>query len=244
MTLAPIILPALSSKGARSTLIFLHGLGDSGAGWSQTLHSSLSTSFPSLKILLPNAPSLPLTINGGQKMPQWFDIKAQNSRDKPELQDVEGMEKTRQMLEGLIKTERDEGRKVVLGGFSQGAVMSLFTGLQTSQKLEGLVILSGFLPIFDTIQSKTHPSLPGSSFPVFLAHGTHDRVISFDYAIKTRDFLEWKAEAGGLGLKNVTWKEIRGMGHSSDEGEMMDLKVWMGGVLGWEELSAKGEEGK
>lgn len=53
-------------------------------------------------------------------MPQWFDIKAQNSRDKPELQDVEGMEKTRQMLEGLIKTERDEGRKVVLGGFSQG----------------------------------------------------------------------------------------------------------------------------
>lgn len=120
MTLAPIILPALSSKGARSTLIFLHGLGDSGAGWSQTLHSSLSTSFPSLKILLPNAPSLPLTLNGGQKMPQWFDIKAQNSRDKPELQDVEGMEKTRQMLEGLIKTERDEGRKVVLGGFSQG----------------------------------------------------------------------------------------------------------------------------
>lgn len=69
-------------------------------------------------------------------------------------------------------------------------------------------------------------------------------MISFDYAIKTRDFLEWKTEAGGLGLKNVTWKEVRGMGHSSDEGEMMDLKVWMGGVLGWEELPPKGEEGK
>lgn len=153
--------------------------------------------------------------------------------------------------------------------------MSLYAGLQTSQKLEGLVILSGFLPIFDTIQSvrfkpllfasslvsrahpaspplphsssleqKTSPSLLNSNFPIFLAHGTHDRVISFDYAIKTRDFLEWKTDAGGLGLKNVTWKEIRGMGHGSDEGEMMDLKVWMGGVLGWEELPAKGEEPK
>lgn len=119
-SLAPIILPALSSKGARSTLIFLHGLGDSGRGWSQQLHSSLSTSFPSLKILLPNAESRPLTINGGARMPQWFDIKHQGSRDKPELQDVEGMEKTRKWLEEMIKTERNEGRKVVLGGFSQG----------------------------------------------------------------------------------------------------------------------------
>jgi len=118
MTLAPIILPALSSKGARSTLIFLHGLGDSGHGWSQSLHSSLSTSFPSLKIVLPNAESRPF--RGGQPMPQWFDIKAEGSRDKPELQDVEGMEKTREMLEKMIKAERDEGRKVVLGGFSQG----------------------------------------------------------------------------------------------------------------------------
>lgn len=52
-----------------------------------------------------------------------------------------------------------------------GAVMSLFTGLQTSQKLEGLVILSGFLPIFDTIQSVSpvHASLEStkSSFRSF-----------------------------------------------------------------------------
>lgn len=53
-------------------------------------------------------------------VPMWFDIPEGNSRDRPERQDREGMESTRAMVERLIGEEREQGRKVLLGGFSQG----------------------------------------------------------------------------------------------------------------------------
>lgn len=117
---APLVIPARSLSNGPATLIFLHGLGDSGHGWASTLEQTLADVFPSLRIVIPTAPTLPLTINGGQKISQWFDIKYPNSRDKPELQDLAGMKRTQAVVEGLIKKEKEEGRKVVLGGFSQG----------------------------------------------------------------------------------------------------------------------------
>merc|ERR1712093_628360 len=55
-----------------ATLIFSHGLGDTGAGWS-FLAEQLAGSFPHVKFMFPNAPNIPITINGGYKMPGWFD---------------------------------------------------------------------------------------------------------------------------------------------------------------------------
>lgn len=37
--------------------------------------------------------------------------------------------------------------RIVLGGFSQGGAMALFTGLSTERKLAGLVGLSSYLPL-------------------------------------------------------------------------------------------------
>lgn len=57
-------------------LIFLHGLGDTPAGWS-----SLERQLPSLignlegaKYVFPAAPTIPISINGGAEMPGWFDV--------------------------------------------------------------------------------------------------------------------------------------------------------------------------
>jgi len=59
----------------KSAVIFLHGLGDSPAGWS-----SLEYQLPSLKpslgqdvhYVFPPAPTIGITINGGYEMPGWF----------------------------------------------------------------------------------------------------------------------------------------------------------------------------
>jgi hypothetical protein len=49
-----------------ATMIFLHGLGDSGHGWSQA-----DWNLPHAKLIFPNAPSRPITVNGGARMPGW-----------------------------------------------------------------------------------------------------------------------------------------------------------------------------
>lgn len=52
-----------SKKPATASLIFLHGLGDSGQGWSflgDFLHQM--EDFKNLRLVLPNAPDTPVTI--------------------------------------------------------------------------------------------------------------------------------------------------------------------------------------
>lgn len=84
------------------------------------LSQQLAPTLPSLQVVCPHAPMGTLTVSG-QRMPLWFDIKAPKTREHPELQDRDGMERTRAMLESVIKEEHEQGRKVVLGGFSQGS---------------------------------------------------------------------------------------------------------------------------
>jgi predicted esterase len=59
-------------------------------------------------------------------------------------------------LNELIDSEVNAGldpSRIVLGGFSQGAAMSLLTGLTCKHRLGGLVVLSGWLPLSKTFQS-------------------------------------------------------------------------------------------
>lgn len=61
-------------SAATSSFIFLHGLGDSGHGWADIWRQRMSCLFPQTRIICPNAPSMPVTINQGVRMPAWYDI--------------------------------------------------------------------------------------------------------------------------------------------------------------------------
>ncbi|CAH8633821.1 unnamed protein product [Heterobilharzia americana] len=68
------LLPAavVSSRSRHTaTLIFLHGLGDTGHGWSDALRSYVPDHF---KIICPHANSIAVTLNGGMRMPAWFVV--------------------------------------------------------------------------------------------------------------------------------------------------------------------------
>lgn len=58
------------------TLIFLHGLGDSAEGYLDFFTEKSSPTPASMKVVLLTAPTRPVTINMGMKMPSWFDFKA------------------------------------------------------------------------------------------------------------------------------------------------------------------------
>jgi predicted esterase len=92
-------------------------------------------------------PTKPVTANFGMEMPSWFDIYSFGFDSK---EDEAGMLQTRSALNALISDEVDNGtppERVILGGFSQGAAMSLLTGLTGERKLGGVVCLSGWLPL-------------------------------------------------------------------------------------------------
>jgi predicted esterase len=114
----PIVVPARAQHSA--TVIVLHGLGDSGAGWS-SMAGQLD--MPWVKFIFPSAAPRPVTINGGAMCPAWADIKGL-SPDSPE--DVDGILETQKFVHSLVASEVSSGipaSRIVIGGFSQGAAM-------------------------------------------------------------------------------------------------------------------------
>lgn len=72
-----------------------------------------------------------------------------------ENEDAEGIKASAQYLNGLIQQEIDSGipaDRIVLGGFSQGGAMSIYTGLMAKVKLAGIVSLSGWLVLSKTFR--------------------------------------------------------------------------------------------
>jgi len=85
---APLVIEA-TGKHTASVLI-LHGLGDSGHGWG-SLFQGMKSLLPHVKWILPHAPSMPVTLNGGHRMPAWYDIYALNDKSR---EDEEGVLKS------------------------------------------------------------------------------------------------------------------------------------------------------
>jgi phospholipase/carboxylesterase len=76
---------------------------------------------------------------------------------------------------------------VVLGGFSQGAVMSYALGLgQTRPRPRMLFALSGFIPTVAGWEPDLAPPFP----PIAIAHGRYDPVIPVEFGRRARDVLE------------------------------------------------------
>ncbi len=105
------------------------------------------------------------------------------SNEKPKGID-EAREAVNAMLDELAK-ERPLDR-LVLGGFSQGAMLSLDLALRTSRPLVGLVLLSGTL-IAENEWAPLMASRKGH--PVFQSHGTEDAILPYAMAERLRDLL-------------------------------------------------------
>ena len=98
---APLVVAPREPHSA--TLIFLHGLGDTGHGWRGAL---ADLGLPGLKVVLPTAAERRVTLNGGMRMPAWFDIHGLTP-DAP--QDKRGIAAAAGLLAGLVERELAAG---------------------------------------------------------------------------------------------------------------------------------------
>ncbi|KAJ7223956.1 Phospholipase/carboxylesterase/thioesterase [Mycena rebaudengoi] len=220
-----LTVPALSKHTA--TVIFVHGLGDTGNGW-KPVADMFQRDLPHVKWVLPHSPSMSVTANGGMVMPSWFDILSfgfDSEEDQP------GMLKTAHSLNQLITAEVDAGipaSRIVLGGFSQGGAMSLLTGLTAERKLAGLAIMSAWLPLRN--QFKSMASAHAASIPIFWGHGSADPLVKYEFARSSADYIMKNLgvpEASSGELKGLSFNTYNGIGHTTNQKELDDLKGWL-----------------
>lgn len=198
----------------RASLIVLHGLGASGDDFVPVCQAMDLRSVGGLRVLLPQAPERPVSINGGYRMPAWYDIGLDASGQR--VEDERGLRESQRAIEALIAQEVERGipaSRIVLMGFSQGAAMTLMTGLRHAQRLAGLVALSGYLPLAGTTEAERHAA--NADVPLFLAHGDSDEVVLPARGLASR------AELERLGFA-VQWHGYP-MGHEVSMEEIADV---------------------
>jgi len=151
-------------------------------------------------------------------MRAWYDVTLDGQ------QDAGGIRASQAHVEALIARERTRGLAagaIVLAGFSQGGAMALQTGLRYPERLAGILALSAYLPLPDTLAPEAGAA--NRDLPIFMAHGTQDPVIPLSWAKRSRDFLM------GLGYA-VEWHEYL-MPHSVCAEEIADIGHWLPRVL-------------
>jgi phospholipase/carboxylesterase len=210
------------SKPATTCVIWLHGLGDSGAGFAPVVPVLGLPADHSIRFVFPHAPEQAVTINGGYQMRAWYDIKSMDLHDRADLAGVLASDLS---IKSLIQEQIDLGiaaDKIVLAGFSQGGVMSLFSGLRFEQKLAGIMALSCYLPGGDKLPDVL--SKANKDTPILQHHGEQDDVVPLFAGKMAHDAL---ITAG----YKTQWKTYA-MAHSVLPNQLLEIGHWLQAKLG------------
>lgn len=216
-SMKPVVLRPRIKQTA--SLIFLHGLGDTGHGWAGILNTIRPDH---IKVICPTAPVIPISLNMGFRMPAWFDIE---SLDNLEMEtDIEGVKKSATTVFDIIETEIRTGipsNKIIIGGFSQGAALALYCALHYEKPLAACIALSTFFP---ETRLPDPNLLHNKDIPFFQAHGEMDNILPLHYGENTSKKLK-------SFLKQHEFKKYN-MQHEASDKELADVKSFIEKVVG------------
>lgn len=207
---------------AESAVIWLHGLGADGHDFEPIVDELDVDDLPAIRFVFPHAPPRPVTINGGYVMRAWYDIVSPDFSQKRE--DPQGVRESALQIEALIARENARGipcERIVLAGFSQGGAIALHTGLRHAQRLAGILALSTYVPLADTLAAEAHAA--NRDVPIFMAHGHGDTVIPYEFGQRSGELLQ--AQGYRLG-----WHPYFAE-HTVCMEELCDIDRWLHEVL-------------
>ena len=197
-----------------SCVIALHGLGASGADLADLAEMMNLSDVP---WHFPDAPSVPVTVNGGMRMPAWFDILGFSPDDPVDAIGIaHSAARMQQLIEAQVALGVDADR-IVLLGFSQGGVVALHAALSSSVRVGAVVGLSTWLPAYEAL----HPvSVANHALPIWLGHGEWDNVVPLAAAHRAKDRL------ADLGVTSVALHTYP-MAHSVLQSECDAAAQWL-----------------
>ena len=202
---------------AEKVVIWMHGLGADGSDFVPIVDELDFPGKDRVRFVFPHAEVLPVTINGGMQMRAWYDIL---QADLSRRVDAKGVLQSVERIANLIGTQaigEIQLSDIVLAGFSQGGVIALQTALQLNLPLAGVMALSTYLPMRESIEVQQKQR-------VFLAHGIDDGVVPYVEALSSLDWLKQQGQT-------VDWHHYPMM-HSVCPEEIADISNWLGNVLG------------
>lgn len=203
-------------------LVLFHGRGTS----EQDLYPLLDALDPQRR-LLGATPRGPLILPPGGA--HWYVVQEIGYPDRETF--TASYELASGWLDALAEETGTPPERTIIGGFSQGAVMSWALGLGRGRpRPAGIIALSGFIPTVERFKLDLTPPLP----PVAIGHGTQDPVISVEWSRKAKQLLE---EAGA----DVLYRESP-MPHAVDPSFIAELQPWLSDVVSRARPSAIGSQ--
>ncbi len=186
-------------RGDTTTVVWCHG------GGSQPESAAvLAPYFRNCRFILPTGAIA--SVNGGYDWVRLLDSTELTLDDNLLMQHVQGFG------QWLHELKLVSPGALVLGGLSQGAIFAGVVALHAPRLMDGLFVLSGFVP-----RSAASVSLQG--LPVFVAHGDADPLIPPQLAADTANLF--------LSLGAAVDHHVYSMGHDLDDQEVADLTAWI-----------------
>lgn len=204
------------------SVIWLHGLGADGHDFEPIVAAMDVARFPATRFVFPHAPMRPVTINAGYVMRAWYDIVSSDFSKRRE--DPQGVRESAALTQALIERENARGiaaEHIVLAGFSQGGAVVLHAGLRCPARLAGILALSTYVPLADTLTAERHAA--NAETPVFMAHGRDDPVIPYAFAKLSYGLL---SQLGQPASWHAYFAE-----HTVCPEELKDIENWLVRVL-------------
>lgn len=204
------------TRSADACVIWLHGLGADRYDF-QPVAQMLQRHLPGTRFVLPQAPTQPVTINGGWAMPSWYDILAMTAK---RAINEEQLERSADQVIALIEAQQAAGiepSRIVLAGFSQGGAVVLHTAfIRWKAPLAGVLALSTYAPTFP---ERLDLAPEQQSRPVLFLHGRDDDVVLPAMGRAAFDCLQ----ASGVA---ALWKDYP-MRHEVVPDEIDDIASWL-----------------
>ncbi len=201
-------------------VIWLHGLGADGHDFADIVFQLQLPPSLGIRFIFPHAPIRAVTINNGFKMRAWYDIYALDNLSR---EDQAGIEASQQAVGALIDQQIKAGipaSRIVLGGFSQGGALALYTGIRYSHRLAGIFGLSTYLPLIQFLSSAHGVN---QTTPILMAHGHYDNILPMTLGEKSRDILRQASY-------QVEWRHYP-MSHEVCQQEINDVSQWLLSIL-------------
>lgn len=215
-TLLPY-LELTTGEKPKGTVIWMHGLGADCWDFVPLVKELYLPEELPLRFIFPQAPTRAITINGGHRMPGWYDISLADLDRKP---DEAGVRESQASINALIDREITRGvtsDSIILAGFSQGGAIALQCGLRYGQRLGGVLALSTYLTLGESLGAEK--TIANANVPILMAHGTQDPVVPLTLARTS------KATLASHGYQ-VEWREYP-MQHAVCGEEIEDISAWL-----------------